>query len=101
MDPETYMQALFLIRQQCTGEDGELDAERYKAAVAELAGQAGKRVQEACVPNKTGKGHHDDETGHPCAASDGKAADEDALRRGKDVPPEVLAEYPDLAKRGQ
>ncbi len=42
VDGETMIQALLLIREQCTGEDGQVDQERYEAAVAELAEGAGE-----------------------------------------------------------
>jgi hypothetical protein len=54
-------------------------------------------IREGCVPNKTGKGHHDDKTGHPCSTGTGdagkpaagkapmSAADKQALLAGRKV----------------
>lgn len=51
-----------------------LGKEWLEALVKEWASEEG--LQEGCVPNQSGQGHHDSQTGHPCSTgSDGKSAD--------------------------
>lgn len=40
-----------------------------------------QRVAEACVPNKSGKGHHDTETGHPCKPGGDKVSGKGSSRK--------------------
>lgn len=59
----------------------------------QVTGRGGRRrleedaLPEACVPNKTGGRHHDDETGHPCSPGGGGGAGKGAGRQGASGPP--------------
>lgn len=59
------------------GEAAERNRQRMWAAlaarpVAAPAGATSEDTTEGCVPNKTGKGYHDDRTGHPCTPKGGE-----------------------------
>lgn len=48
----------------CLARHGEDVGEAARGVLRALAGED---VQEGCVPNKVGRGHHDDKTGHKCS----------------------------------
>jgi len=50
MDGETAFLALTEIKKQCTGQDGKLDAARYKAAVHELSQAASGNTPAPSTP---------------------------------------------------
>ncbi len=62
-------------------------------AIARLDHHFKKDVQEACVPNKTGKrkGSHDDETGHPCSTGH-TASDTERVRHTRRDNPRHVAD---------
>lgn len=41
----------------------------YGPQAAAMIAATSRHLLEGCVPNKSGKGHHDSETGHPCSAN--------------------------------
>lgn len=66
MDSETLILAMLAVR---AGAADDATAER---ALAWLAQQAeSDDIEEGCIPNRSGPGHHDDQTGRPCSPDGG------------------------------